>query len=620
MNKPLTVLALTVLIVSFTETVIIGKTLFPKSPDDYEYLIVCPNEFADVWGDFIEFNKQRAMRTKIARLQEDILPSTIGIDDADKLRNYIKMQLDRYNIVFVLLVGDAPAMPHRELYFNFYDPTGSGHYPERYIAADIYFECLDGTWNADGDKKYGEPGEEDMFAEVYVGRIPCDNAVELQNWIHKNIQYSIHPVGESINNVLSLGEYLWSYPDSSNKIWGGSYCDLYFDKKDYAHYTTYGIPANNFNVSQLYERDLGINGWDKDSLKNRLDLYTPAIIVHEGHANASLAMKLHSQDLPAIFTSNGIDANFPIIISGAGQAGQFTVNDCFYETMLTMSTGAVATVCLAEGNYQDDDAYDGPGCRIYRYVNDALFNPAKRVHFLGAMHAMSKEANADIVSDSNSDTMPPYYGSVRYACYNSNLLGDPALSVWTKKPETSQFRWSSHRDYFSMETPPFTWVALADPASEEIFTTQLTGYNPWSDISFIISDSTCFIDDEYYKNYIQHNQAIKVFVKAHNHLPYSFTIEGNNVFSNRKSLFNQIQIKNLQNNISIIVNFAKSTVISLAIFNLKGSLIKSLAKNKKFYRGTYTFTIKTCDVSHGIYLCKLETENNQTIKSFCILN
>ena len=56
--------------------------------------------------------------------------------------------------------------------------------------ATHYYECLDGTWDANGDHTYGEIADSpDLCADVYVGRIPLYNVAMAQNFVRKVLTY-----------------------------------------------------------------------------------------------------------------------------------------------------------------------------------------------------------------------------------------------------------------------------------------------------------------------------------------------------------------------------------------------------------------------------------------------
>ena len=109
----------------------------------------------------------------------------------------------------MLLAGDTGVIPERLAHTTFYGGED--------IAADMYFSCLDGNWNADGDSTYGEgfvsssnPGDDvDLLPEVWVGRAPVVTTTDAATFISKTLQYEKTPVGDYEGNMLGFAEVLF---------------------------------------------------------------------------------------------------------------------------------------------------------------------------------------------------------------------------------------------------------------------------------------------------------------------------------------------------------------------------------------------------------------------------
>jgi hypothetical protein len=112
-----------------------------------------------------------------------------GADQAESVRNFIREAYEKWGVEYVLLGGDTDVISERYAYTTFY--TGD------FIPTDMYFSCLDGTWNADGDSLWGEAfhsetdtGDDvDLFAEVYVGRLPASTVDDARILVDKTIAY-----------------------------------------------------------------------------------------------------------------------------------------------------------------------------------------------------------------------------------------------------------------------------------------------------------------------------------------------------------------------------------------------------------------------------------------------
>ncbi len=116
--------------------------------------------------------------------------------------------------MFDSTIGPAPvtawySMPPSSA--NFGEPS------ERYIPTDMYFACLDGNWNLDGDGLFGEaavsvanPGDStDLYAEVFVGRAPASTPVQAAALAGKIIAYENPTVTTYQNRCLYIGEVLF---------------------------------------------------------------------------------------------------------------------------------------------------------------------------------------------------------------------------------------------------------------------------------------------------------------------------------------------------------------------------------------------------------------------------
>ena len=83
------------------------------------------------------------------------------------------------------------------------------------IPSDLYYQCLDGNFNSDGDGFWGEPtdgpggSDVDLASEVSIGRISAETPAEMSNQLFKMAAYEDSPPNAScLRKVLIAGEYL----------------------------------------------------------------------------------------------------------------------------------------------------------------------------------------------------------------------------------------------------------------------------------------------------------------------------------------------------------------------------------------------------------------------------
>jgi len=145
-----------------------------------------------------------------------ITPQTIytyfyGVDNAEKMRNYIKYCYENAGGTYFILGGDDYFLPVR--YATSLDKNPGEHIDiADSIPCDMYFSDLTGNWDADDDNVWGELTQDqaDRFPEVFVGRISAYNTNEVTNWVSKVLNYEISPGFLPGNLITALWVYNWA--------------------------------------------------------------------------------------------------------------------------------------------------------------------------------------------------------------------------------------------------------------------------------------------------------------------------------------------------------------------------------------------------------------------------
>ncbi|HTR97120.1 MAG TPA: C25 family cysteine peptidase [Candidatus Acidoferrales bacterium] len=179
-----------------------------------EYVIVTNDAMAPVFQQLADWKTQTGVPTVVRTLSfiQSQYPS--AADDAERVRLFLRDAYTRWGTKWALLGGDTDVIPTRLAYCNFYVPGGE------MIATDLYFSCLDGNWNADGDSLYGEayysssnPGDNvDLLPDIYVGRAPCNTPADAQVFVNKTMQYEKTPLGNYEFRWLFMAEVLFPQP------------------------------------------------------------------------------------------------------------------------------------------------------------------------------------------------------------------------------------------------------------------------------------------------------------------------------------------------------------------------------------------------------------------------
>ena len=221
----------------------------------YNLLILTPSEFVSPLQKLVEHKNSIDISTKLVTLNE-IYQSTYfpvqGIDDPEKVKYFIKNAIENWGITNVLIVGSglegAEKFPVRYAYVPS-DPYEDS-FPSDLYYADIY-DSTGGfsTWDKDGDGKYAEyisshnndMSAVDIYPDVYLGRLPCDNTNEVSAVVNKIIDYKQH--NKMMNKIVQVGGD--TFPEPNDNIYEGEYANAAVYDKLKSSYATQQLWGSN---------------------------------------------------------------------------------------------------------------------------------------------------------------------------------------------------------------------------------------------------------------------------------------------------------------------------------------------------------------------------------------
>jgi hypothetical protein len=381
----------------------------------YDMLVITSEEWIPRFGEYLNLYNDKGIRTRITALEE-IYATMEGRDEQEQIRNYIIQEYEDNGIQMVSFGGDVSIVPYRSLY------CWAQEGEEDQLPADMYYACLDGTLNDDGDDRWGEVGEDDLLPELGIGRLPFNNEAQFETIMHKTFSYLQNPVlGEFTSPILGaehLGDGYYGSDDMERLIG---------QNNDY-DYTTYGYPTD-YNFKRYYATPwLNWNATDFRNLIGTGGQY----VHHVGHANDDyVAGWTGSMMGNNYFAGNdGINHNFMLFHSHGCICGNFPVN-CVLEKMVTIETGFVVTTGNSRYGWYVPWG-DGMAAHIHREFIDAYCND--HIATVGMALREAKIATAPWV------TIPfqkdEENGCLRWNIYCLNVLGDVALYPWFEEPFT----------------------------------------------------------------------------------------------------------------------------------------------------------------------------------------
>lgn len=378
----------------------------------YDMLIITSEDWVARFDDYIDFYNNKGIRTQIVSLDE-IYASMDGRDQQEQIRNYIIQEYQSNGIMMVILGGDVAIVPFRYLWCEATEEEQDN------IPADMYYACLDGTWNDNNNDLWGEVGEDDLLPELGIGRLPFNNDSQFENIMQKTFSYLQNPVlGEFTSPILGgehLGDGYYGSTDMERLI---GTCTEY-------DYTTQGYPTD-YNFKRYYASPN--KNWSGREFRELIGT-GGQYVHHVGHANVNTVAGWEINDISnaSFAPNNGIDHNYMLFHSHGCICGDFS-RGSILEKMVTIQTGFVATTGNSRYGWYVPWG-DGMAAHIHRELMDAYMND--HIDMLGAALREAKIATAPWVASIWGEN-----GCLRWNIYCLNVLGDGALCPWFEEPFT----------------------------------------------------------------------------------------------------------------------------------------------------------------------------------------
>ena len=388
-----------------------------KSSDDYDMLMVSKQSYQQYFDTLTSLYRKYGIDAHFVSV-ESIYDEMQGADEQEQLRNFFIREYTEHAIEYLLLGGDVDVVPYRGFYCKV---KSSSTVIDNGIPADIYYAGLDGSWNDNGDEKWAEIGEDDLYLELAVSRMPFGNVQELENMIHKIVQYQEHPVLGELNKTALYGEWLYNTPET----WGSDFLNLLIGNHDDNGYETSGLPASAV-IDSLYEEHEDFNYF---TVLERIS-QAPSFIFHSGHASPTYLMTLSDSDIKSSnFTNNdGVNHNYTFVYTHGCDCGSFDYDDCIAEKMVLLNNFAVGGSFNSRFGWFNEGQTEGPSAHLNREFVDAIYHD--KLNRYGLAQRESKNATVPWVN------APGQWedGALRWCFYDCNALADPATQIWTNDP------------------------------------------------------------------------------------------------------------------------------------------------------------------------------------------
>jgi len=426
--------------------------------NDSKLLILTIDEIIDTIQDssYIQWKKSNGYNVTVITISDNRIINQDAVDLAGKIRLFLMDYCQQEDIGFLLIIGDIQSIPMRYCYpnpdnhrFDIFD-WQSGEVPTDYYYADLSKPDSE-SWDKDGDGFYGEymQDEPDFYPDLFVGRIPVSDQLEISYTLDKIIRFEESDTSWK-NNALHAGAFFY-FTNEDQSGYGA------MDGAVLSHYIEQDI-MTDWSIHHYSEQEglePSVYTWDALSERNFIDDWRTGkygIVNWQGHGwTDKVARKVwttddgddvpesHEIQWPTMITrSSNLDDDYPSIVTavscyvGCPERDPNVLGNLGIDLLTDASFGAaVAVVASARSPYGSEDWPNDPGGSdqiIYEFNKNIILEEMSLGEALYIAKFFCNER----------------YGWDHYAEYidmfTFNLFGDPSMklisTVDNHKPNT----------------------------------------------------------------------------------------------------------------------------------------------------------------------------------------
>jgi uncharacterized membrane protein len=382
--------------------------------ENYELLIISPvNEQTEQnLTRLVDFKTLTNMPAKLVNISAIVNPVYFpvqGRDTQEKIKYFIYNAKKTWNITYVILAGDAAQIPHRNVYI-----TGSmaGDVPADMYYADLFDSLMNFcNWDTNDNDVFGEynGGQldgTDMYPDVYLGRLPADNAQQMELLVDRIIYYESTATGQPwFDNVTMCGTNTFSGTSVPEGEYSCEYiADNYLDE----------FVTTKLYETTTYARDLPLT---TTNVVNTLNQGSGFATFHDHGAPQSWAGVFSSANAQSL--TNG--DKLPFLNFDACSTGRFDDQDSITEkVVLNPNGGSIISIGASRigwGAFGPNHINSNSG-----YFNVHLYD--KYYNGEGTVGRIFDGSKVDYLDFVGINSYHDYMTLTEYT-----LFGDPSLSV-----------------------------------------------------------------------------------------------------------------------------------------------------------------------------------------------
>ncbi|TAL61043.1 MAG: hypothetical protein EPN85_05835 [Bacteroidetes bacterium] len=454
-----------------------------------DYIIITSNALASSFQPLADWKIKKGVYTMVVTI-EDIYSNYHGIDNAERIRNYLKDVYVNFGFTYVLLGGDVK------------DDNGDELIPTRLTpilsnishATNFYYATVQRDWNQNGNAIFGEGTDDtDLSYVFFVGRTPVRSTADATNFSNKIIGY------ETLNNTATKS-YVNNLSFWTDDVVFGSWLSSALNTLQ-----SNLLPSPTYSVTKLYQSTSNLTHNNAMNVMNAGN----HIIYHLDHsgfdnmsASSTISEGINPGDMDALTNAN----YYSIIYTDGCHANDFVQNSTSKHFINNAGGGGVAFL----GNTDDGYAYE------YNYFEDDFMEALYNTGTVNSLPAYKNERY-------HIGYLNWYSANgVSTRLKNRNLLGDPEMMVWSDVPKTTLTVTPTYSSSAQTLTVSVSGISVASTPTVIVTATIWKGTEIYQTHDIIATSTSATYT---FSNVVAHTTGnIFVTATAHNYVPVTNTV------------------------------------------------------------------------------------------------
>jgi hypothetical protein len=348
-----------------------------------DHVVITSSSYTTYYQNLVNWHTKKGIKDTVITTSW-IYANYSGSTNQERIRNFIIDANSTWGTLYFLMGGEQNIVPF--YYINYYDEN---------TPSDQYYSDFDDDWTH----------------EVFVGRATGDNITQINTFVNKVLKYEKDPPRSSYPlDVLMLGMDL---DPSTHAEYLKNSIDNY-------------IPAH-FNINKVYDSH---GGNHRDSFisylnagQNLVNHADHCYYTYMGTGDRNHGWGIYNSHVDALVNNDQLS----VVVSLGCDPNGMDYNDCIAEHFVIYNPDQAGV------------AFTGNTRSGWGYVGDPYSLSGKLdLEWWKGLFSRGKYDLGQVLVDSkhNFSTSFPDQGLKRHCEWTFNLLGEPAMPLWTDEPDS----------------------------------------------------------------------------------------------------------------------------------------------------------------------------------------